>query len=142
MINLAGQHAIITGGTRGIGAGIARTMRAAGAQVTLSYHQDAGAAAALVRELGGEEHAQALAADVRDQAAMEALFAAATARFGAPTIVVNNAGVYSFGPLKRFEEAEYRRLFDTNVLGVLHGTRLAAQHFGAAGGVVIRVRTH
>lgn len=139
MARLTNSIAIVTGGARGIGAAITRALVAEGARVAIGYLEDEAAARALAVDLGGDAVVIARRADVRVAAEMEAIFDAAQAQFGGVNLLVNNAGVYSFGPVKRFDEAEYRRIFDTNVLGVLNGCRLAAQRFGEAGGAIINI---
>ena len=70
---------------------------------------------------------------------MRRVFAAAREAFGRLDVLVNNAGVYSFAPLQEVTEAEWRRQFDTNVLGTVLATQEALKHFGDAGGSVINL---
>lgn len=122
-IDLAGKVAHVTGGARGIGAGIARALAMAGAKVMVSdlKLEDA---AAIARSIGGE----AMALDVTDRAAVDAAMAATQDRLGALDILVNNAGVYlGFGgPVREISDEMWRTLWSVNVDGVFYCSRAAA----------------
>jgi 3-oxoacyl-[acyl-carrier protein] reductase len=140
MKELEGQVAVVTGASKGIGAGIARALGDAGASVVVNYASDATGAQRVVdalREAGAK--AVAVQADVAVADDVRKLFAAARESFGRLDVLVNNAGVYRFGPLSDLSEADYRRQFDTNVLGTLLATREAVASFGEAGGSVINI---
>ncbi len=77
----------------------------------------------------------------RQSADVKRLFAEAKAKLGTPSILVNNAGVFTFGPLEAVTEEEFHRQFDTNVLGTLLATREAVSAFDGAGGSVINLST-
>ncbi len=83
---LAGAVAVVTGGESGIGAACVEYLTAAGARVALTYYSDRTAADAVVERCGGPERALAAQTDVADEAAVEALFAAAEAAFGTVTL--------------------------------------------------------
>jgi len=136
----AGRVAIVTGASKGIGAGIARALGAAGARVAVNYASSRAGAervVAEIREAGGE--AVAVQGDVSKLADVRRLFAETKKAFGTLDVLVNNAGVYRFEPLEEVTEAEYRRQFDTNVLGPILTTQAALAHFGPKGGSVINI---
>jgi 3-oxoacyl-[acyl-carrier protein] reductase len=138
--HLSGKVAVITGASKGIGAAIARAFGAEGASVVVNYASDeAGAQRAVkaVNDAGGK--AIAVRADVSNTAEVKALFDETKRAFGPADILVNNAGVFKFLPIEAVTEDEYRRQFDTNVLGVLLATQQAVAHFGDRGGKIINV---
>ena len=124
MDDLKGKVAIVTGASKGIGAAIARQFAKAGAAVVVNYassKEDAdGVVGDILRE-GGK--AVAIQANVSQSADVKRLFAETKAAFGTPSILVNNAGVYSLAPLEEVTEAEFHRHFDTNVLSTILTTR-------------------
>lgn len=137
---LAGKVAVVTGASKGIGAGIARALAAEGASVTVNYATDkAGAerAVADIERAGGK--AIAVQGDLRQQADITRLFAATRDAFGRLDVLVNNAGIYGFAPLTEITEEHYRSHFDLNVFGLLMATREALNHFGPEGGSVINI---
>jgi 3-oxoacyl-[acyl-carrier protein] reductase len=106
----------------------------------VNYASDAAGAARVVAEIvRGDGRAIAVQADVSRAAEVQRLFAEAEREFGAPDIVVNNAGVFRFDLLEAVSAGEFHREFDTNVLGPLLVTQEAAKHFGDGGGSVINV---
>src|SRR4051812_48640391 len=116
MKQLEGKVAVVTGASKGIGAGIARTLGEAGASVVVNYSSDREGAqrtVAAIQEAGSR--AVAVQGNVARGADVQLVFAAAREAFGRVDILVNNAGVYSFEPLAELTEADYRRQFDTNV---------------------------
>ncbi|MER8440928.1 glucose 1-dehydrogenase [Mesorhizobium sp. M1312] len=140
MRNLNGKVAIVTGASKGIGAGIAKGFAAAGAAVVVNYVSSQEGADRVVFEIkdrGGR--AVAVQGDVSQAADVRGLFEAAKSSFGTLDILVNNAGVFAFEPLEAVTEAEFHREFDTNVLGTILTIREAVNHFGAAGGSVINI---
>ena len=137
MAQLNGKIAIVTGASKGIGAGIARGLAAAGAAVVVNYAGSKEGADAVVREIVAKDgKAIAVQADVAKADDVKRLFAETKRAFGAPSILVNNAGVYHFQPLGEITEALYHRQFDTNVLGLLLATQEAAKHFEAGGSII------
>jgi D-sorbitol dehydrogenase (acceptor) len=115
---LMGQHALITGGGGGIGLAIARAFVEAGAHCSIA---DLGAAAPPELRALIDVHPDALhylSADVSDAASIAAMVAAARARFGTITALVNNAAVFDLAPLLDSDEASYKRIFDVNVKGM------------------------
>jgi 3-oxoacyl-[acyl-carrier protein] reductase len=140
MSKLQGKVALVTGASKGIGAGIARELAAAGAAVGVNYATDRSGAEAVVREItaaGGR--AVAVPGDVSKSADVARLLAETTRTFGTLDILVNNAGVYAAMPLEAVTEGEFRREFDTNVLGPLLVIRDSLKHFGPNGGSVINI---
>lgn len=136
----AGKTALVTGASKGIGAEIARLLAAEGAAVVVNYAGSKAGADAVVAHIaksGGK--AVAVQADVSKEADVQRMFAEAKRAFGRVDVLVNNAGVYEFGPIEEMTEAQYRRMFDINVLGLLLATREAVKQFGEAGGNVVNI---
>ncbi|KQO67462.1 glucose 1-dehydrogenase [Methylobacterium sp. Leaf89] len=137
MSKLQGKVAVVTGASKGIGAGIATALARDGAAVVVNYASSQAGAEAVVAEItaaGGR--AIAVRADVSKPAEAQALIAAAVAQFGRLDVLVNNSGVYEFAAIEEVTEAHYRRLFDVNVLGVLLASGAAAKHLGEGGSIV------
>jgi 3-oxoacyl-[acyl-carrier protein] reductase len=140
MSKLQDKVAVVTGASKGIGAAIAKSLAAAGAAVVVNYASARDGADKVVAEItakGGK--AIAVQGDVAKFVDVKQLFREARAAFGAPDIVVNNAGVFAFGPLEDVTEAEFHRQFNINVLGTILTTQEAVKHFGPGGGSVINV---
>ena len=137
---LNGKVAVVTGASKGIGAGIAKQFAAEGAAVVVNYASSKADADKVVDEIskqGGQ--AVAVQGSVAKKAEVERLFAATEKAFGKIDILVNNAGVYQFTPLEEVTEDEFHREFNTNVLGIILVTQEALKHFGADGGSVINI---
>ncbi|MBN8832163.1 MAG: glucose 1-dehydrogenase [Sphingomonadales bacterium] len=129
MTRLAGKVAIVTGASKGIGAGIARGLGEAGAAVAVNYASSRTGAervVAAIEAAGGR--AIALQGDVSQRADVERMIAATIDAFGRLDIVVNNAAYFTFGPIEEISEAEFHRHFDTNVLGTILVTQAALPH--------------
>jgi 3-oxoacyl-[acyl-carrier protein] reductase len=140
MSRLSNKVTVVTGGSKGIGAEIARELAGAGASVVVNYATSREGADKLVAEIiGNGGKAVAIQGDVAKAADVERLFAETKRVFGPIDVLVNNAGVYRFGSLASISEAEFHRHFDTNVLGVLLATREAVKHFGPGGGSIINL---
>ncbi len=140
MSRLTGKVALVTGASKGIGAGIALALGAEGAHVVVNYassRDGADQVVAAIEKAGGK--AVAIQGHVGRTADVEKLFAEAAQAFGTIDILVNNAGVFSFMPIGEITEAEYHRQFDTNVLGVLLASQAVANQFGPQGGSVINI---
>lgn len=137
MSRLTDRVAIVTGASKGIGAGIARTLAAEGAKVVVNYASskgDADTVVAAIEAAGGM--AVAVGADVTNREQVESLVKAAIDHFGRLDIVVNNAGIYQFAKIEETTEALYRRQFDINVLGPLLLASAAAPHLGRGGSII------
>ncbi|MEF0940514.1 glucose 1-dehydrogenase [Rhizobium sp. BR 362] len=140
MSKLAGKVAIVTGASKGIGAGIAKALAEAGAAVVVNYASSREGADKVVAEItakGGK--AIAAHGDVSKTADVKRLFAETKEVFGGLDILVNNAGVYQFQALGEITEEEFHRQFNINVLGTLLTTQEAVKHFGPEGGNVINI---
>lgn len=137
MSKLEGKVAVVTGASKGIGAGIAKALAREGAAVVVNYassRADAEAVAAAITAEGGK--AVAVQGDVSKAGQAQGLIAAAVEQFGRLDVLVNNSGVYEFATLEEITEAHYRRLFDVNVLGVLLTSQAAAPHLGEGASII------
>jgi 3-oxoacyl-[acyl-carrier protein] reductase len=142
MGELTGKVAVVTGASKGIGAAIARAYARAGAAVAVNYASNKADADRVVGEIvkaGGK--AVAIQADVAKRADVKRLFEETREKLGRPNILVNNAGVYKFGPLETVTEVDFHRHFDTNVLGAILATQEAVKAFDGSGGSVINLST-
>src|SRR5216117_4445690 len=134
---LEGKIALITGGSRGIGAAIAKRLAADGAKVAITYTKGADAAASVVKEIeraGGR--AIAIQADAADADAVKAAVEKTVATFGRLDVLVNNAGT---AIPKQFEEAtleELDRVIDINVRGTFVATQAALKHMREGGRII------
>src|SRR6266478_1240203 len=137
---LTGKVAIVTGASKGIGAGIAKALGAAGAAVVVNYSSSKEGADRVVAAIAGKGgKAMAVQGDVAKAADVQRLFKETKKAFGALDVLVNNAGVYQFQPLEAATEEEFHREFNTNVLGLILATQEAVKHFGPDGGSVINI---
>jgi 3-oxoacyl-[acyl-carrier protein] reductase len=140
MSKLRGKVAIVTGASKGIGAGIAKSLAAEGAAVVVNYSSSKAGADRVVAQItakGGK--AVAVQGDVGKAEDVRHLFEKTKDTFGSLDILVNNAGVYRFEPLEQVTEDEFHREFNTNVLGTILSTREAIKYFGPDGGSVINI---
>ena len=140
MAKLTGKVAIVTGASKGIGAGIAKGFAAAGAAVAVNYASSKQGADKVVAEIvaaGGK--AIALQGDVGNSADVKRIFEHTVKEFGKVDIVMNNAGVYDFQPVEAVTEDEFHREFNTNVLGTLLMVQEALKYFGEEGGTIINM---
>lgn len=140
MGKLKNRIAVVTGASKGIGAGIAKGFAAEGATVVVNYassKEDAERVITEIKEKGGK--AIAVQADVSKAADVRRLFAETRKAFGKLDVLVNNAGVYKFSTLAEITEEHFHRLFNTNVLGLILATQEAAKLFGPAGGSIINI---
>ena len=140
MGKLTGKVAVVTGASKGIGAGIAKAFGREGASVVVNYASDKAGAERVAKEIesaGGK--ALVVGASVAKVADIDALFAEVKKHFGKVDVLVNNAGVFGPTPLEALTEAEYDRQFNTNVKGLLFTTKAALPLFGESGGSVINI---
>jgi 3-oxoacyl-[acyl-carrier protein] reductase len=134
---LEGKTALVTGGSRGIGAAIARRLAADGANVAITYTKGSDAAASVVQEIeraGGK--AIAIQADAADADAGKAAVETTVARFGGLDVLVNNAGTAIPKPFEMSTRAELDRVIDINFRGALFATHAALPHMKSGGRIV------
>ena len=140
MGKLKNRIAVVTGASKGIGAGIAKGFAAEGANVVVNYassKEDAERVITEIKEKGGK--AIAVQADLSKAADVRRLFAETRKAFGKLDVLVNNAGIYEFATLAEITEEQFHRLFNTNVLGLILATQEAAKLFGPGGGSIINI---
>jgi 3-oxoacyl-[acyl-carrier protein] reductase len=137
-LDLNGKLALVTGGSRGIGAAISRRLAAAGATVLVNYAKSPDAAKEVVAQIkaaGGKAHA--VPGDVANPKQVQELFALIDRHHGGKLdILVNNAGIYRTGPLLEFSDADYEASFNINVRAVFLATREAARRLNPGGRVI------
>lgn len=137
---LENKVVVITGASKGIGAGIAKQMAASGAKVIINYassKENADAVVAEITKFGGT--AIAVQGDVSKRTDVIRLFQETIKVYGRLDVLVNNAGIYEFALLESFTEESYKRTFDINVLGVLLTSREALAFFDTKGGSIINI---
>jgi len=137
---LAGKVALVTGASKGIGAGIAKALADEGASVVVNYASSKQGADRVVAEItakGGR--AIAVQADVAQPADIQRLFAETKRAFGRLDILVNNAGVYEFAPLEEVTPEHFHKMFNLNVLGLILASQEALKQFGPQGGSIINI---
>ena len=130
----SGRHAVVTGGGRGIGAAIAEALAARGAAVSLIGRnaEVLESTAARIAEAHGASMATA-AADIADEAAVREAIAGLARRHGAPSILVNNAGIAVSAPFLKADAAFWRRVLDVDLMGAVHCTHAVLPGMLAAG---------
>ena len=137
---LNGRVAVVTGASKGIGAGIAKQFAAEGAAVVVNYASSKSDADKVVDEIAkGGGKAVAIQGSVAKGKEIERLFAETKKAFGRLDVLVNNAAVYKFELLEEITEEEFHREFNTNVLGLILATQEALKYFGKDGGSVINI---
>jgi 3-oxoacyl-[acyl-carrier protein] reductase len=137
MSKLAGKVAVVTGASKGIGAAIAKSLAAEGASVVVNYASSKAGASAVVDSIkaaGGQ--AVAVGGDVSKAAEAEGIIDAAIKNYGRLDILVNNSGVYEFGPIEGITEDQFHRMFNINVLGLLLTTQAALKHIGEGASII------
>ncbi|MDP5278707.1 SDR family oxidoreductase [Sphingomonas sp. DG1-23] len=131
------RSAIVTGGSRGIGAAIARRLAADGFAVTVNYAHGREAADELVGAIGrAGGRAIAVRADVADTGEMSGLFDAAEQAFGRVDVLVNNAGMMKLAPIADFDDAAFAQQVAINLGGVFRGMREAAKRLVDGGRII------
>ncbi len=139
MSRLTDKVALVTGGSRGIGAAIAKRLAADGASVAITYAKDASAASAIVKAIerdGGK--AIAIQADAADVEAVKAAVEKAVATFGRLDVLVNNAGTAIPKPFEEATLEEMNRVIDINIRGVFVATQAALKHMKSGGRILAR----
>lgn len=130
---------IVTGGSRGIGAEIARRFAALGDRVVIVYKSDAAAAGKIAAELGGDAVCIAMQADITETDDVAAVAAAAVERFGGIDVLVNCAGIGPYRPLGQMGATFVRQILDANVLGPVLMVEAVLPHLRAPGGRIINI---
>jgi len=129
---------LVTGGSRGIGAAIAKRLAADGANVAITYTKGADAAASVVKEIEGiGRKAIAIRADAADAAAVKAAVEKTVATFGRLDVLVNNAGTAIPKPFEETSLEELDRVIDINVRGIFVATQAALKHMGKGGRIIM-----
>ncbi|MGI6855800.1 SDR family NAD(P)-dependent oxidoreductase [Mesorhizobium sp. 1B3] len=137
MSGLMGKVALVTGGSRGIGAAIARRLAADGASVALTYAQSPDRAAEVVRDIEATDgRALAIQADNLDADAIEAAVARTIEHFGRLDILVNNAGIFHAAPVEELTLDDFEKTVAINLRAPFLASRAAAAHMGKGGRIV------
>ena len=137
---LSGKVAVVTGASKGIGAGIAKQLAAEGAAVVVNYSSSKTDADKVVAEItGAGGKAVTMQADLAKKADIERLFAETKKAFGRLDILVNNAGIYGFSPLEDVTEEYFHKQFNLNVLGLILASQAAVKLMDSAGGSIVNI---
>jgi 3-oxoacyl-[acyl-carrier protein] reductase len=139
-IDLSGRRALVTGGSRGVGASTARLLARAGADVAIAYHSRSADAEALVTELSAlGARAFAEPGDLADPAAVARLFDRVEREFGGLDIFIGNAGIWPPRdvPLADMADEQWRRTMAVNLNGIFRSTRAAARILADGGRIVL-----
>ncbi len=140
MQKLQSKTALVTGASKGIGAGIALELATLGASVVVNYASDKSGAEAVAQAIvaiGGR--AIAIQGDVANAADVSRMFERAASEYGSIDILVNNAGVYQAMPVEQMTEAEFHREMNVNLLGPLLTIRESLKYFSRNGGSIINI---
>lgn len=140
MSTLKGKVALVTGASKGIGAAIARELAANGAAVAVNYSGSKTEAEKVVAEInraGGK--AVAIQANLADPDAIGPLIEKTVTALGPIDVLVNNAGIYDFGPIEKVTLEHFHKQFNVNVLGLLLTTQAALSQFNPKGGSIINI---
>lgn len=137
MNDLSGKRALVTGGSRGIGAAIALALAARGADVAITYERSADRAHDVVKAIqGGGRRGLAIQADSADQVAVKRSISATVSEFGGLDILVNNAGIFRYGDVVDMSITDIDALLDVNVRAALIASQAAIPHLGEGGRIV------
>ncbi|RXH55695.1 SDR family NAD(P)-dependent oxidoreductase [Granulicella sibirica] len=138
MSKLANKVALVTGGSRGIGAAIAKRLASDGASVAITYAKDATSASAVVKAIeGAGGKAIAIQADAADAKAVAAAVAQAVASLGRLDVLVNNAGTAIPKPFEETTLEEMDRMVDINLRGIFVATKEALKHMNDGGRIIM-----
>jgi NAD(P)-dependent dehydrogenase (short-subunit alcohol dehydrogenase family) len=134
---LVGKRALVTGASRGIGAAIAKTLAAEGADVAITFEKSADLAANVVRDIKAlGRRAVAIQADSADVAAVQASIEKTVAELGGLDILVNNAGILRLGNLENISLEDIQAILDVNVRGPIVASKAALPHLGRGGSII------
>jgi len=137
MKNLQSRTAVVTGGSRGIGAAIAKRLALQGANVVITYHNSEAKAQSVVRQIEETDgSALAIAADSADPKAVRRAIDEAARVFGRLDILVNNAGIGLFNDISAFTDEDFDRIMAANVRAVFAGSQAALPYLGAGGRII------
>ncbi|MEU8078858.1 glucose 1-dehydrogenase [Catellatospora citrea] len=137
MGKLTGRVAVVTGASKGIGSATAKSLAREGASVVVNYSSSkagADSTVAAITDAGGQ--AMAVAADVTSAEQAEHLIETAVDTYGRLDVLVNNSGVWEFGPIEDVTEEKFHWMFNINVLGNLLTTRAAVKHLSEGGSII------
>jgi len=135
LISLEGKVALVTGGSRGIGAACCRMLARAGCDVAVNYRRQAGLAQAVASEIEAMGHrALPVGADVMNPATVEVMVRRVVEELGGLDILVNNAGIWTAGPIETMTDADWARMIGVNLTGLFHTCRVAVPFMKARGG--------
>lgn len=137
MGKLTGKVAVVTGASKGIGAGIATALAAEGASLVVNYASSKAGADKVVEAItaaGGK--AVAVGGDVSKAAEAKGIIDAAIKNYGRLDILVNNSGVYEFGAIEAVTEENFHKIFNINVLGAILVTQAAVKHLSEGGSII------
>src|SRR5262245_29305061 len=135
---LVGKVAVVTGGSKGIGAAIAKRLATDGAAVALTYASSPQKASEVVSAIEADGgRALAIRADSTDVEAVKNAIAETVKTFGRLDILVNNAGIAEFAPIAEFSMEAFERLVAVNIRGVFVATREAVRHLGEGGRIIM-----
>src|SRR5436309_14419681 len=138
MGKLDGKIALVTGASKGIGAGIALSLAKEGAAVAVNYASDREGANRVVEKIKAVDgKAIAVQGSVTSSEAIDRFFSETVEQLGNVDILVNNAGVFSYLPLQDVDEKEFHRQFDTTVLGLLLASKRAAKQLAEQCGCIV-----
>ncbi|EXJ87959.1 3-oxoacyl-[acyl-carrier protein] reductase [Capronia coronata CBS 617.96] len=138
--SLLGKIAVITGGSKGIGAATAQALVALGAKVVINYSRDGSAAEHLVQKVLGADNAHAVQADAGSIQGIESLVAATVAKYGKIDILIPNAGILPMRDVENTTEADFDQAFNLNVKGPFFLVQKALPHM-ARGSTVVLIST-
>jgi NAD(P)-dependent dehydrogenase (short-subunit alcohol dehydrogenase family) len=137
MSHLEGKVALVTGGSRGIGAAIARRLAADGADVALTYARSPEKAQGVVADIQAQgRRGLAIAADNADPAAVEAAVRQTVSAFGRIDILVNNAGIFLVGTVDEVSVEDFDRTVAVNIRAAFFASKAAAAHMGEGGRII------
>src|SRR2546428_11247711 len=140
MGKLDGKIALVTGASKGIGAGVALSLAKEGAAVAVNYASDReGADRVVERVKAAGGRAIAVQGSVTSSEEIDRFFNETEKQLGNVDVLVNNAGVFAYLPLQDINEKEFHRQFNTNVLGLLLTSKRAVRQFGETGGCIINI---